>query len=81
MISGVPTIHREAGYAFRFRASDRGEPPHVHVEGNDGRAKFWLADRRLARSRGYNPRQLAQIEAIIAERADQWLRRWHEYFD
>jgi hypothetical protein len=46
----VPTLHREAGYAFRFRASDQGEPPHVHVEGN-GDAKFWLDARGSKRQR------------------------------
>lgn len=81
MIWRVPTIHREAGFAFRFRANDRGEPPHVHIEGNGGRAKFWLADGMLADARGYNRRQLAQIEAIVDAYADEFLRRWHEYFD
>jgi len=28
---------------FYFYASDRAEPMHVHVEGGDGSAKFWLA--------------------------------------
>jgi hypothetical protein len=77
----VPSIHREAGYAFRFRANDRGEPPHVHVEGNGGRAKFWLATRSLVGSRGYNQRQLAQVGSIVEAKADEFLRRWHEYFD
>jgi hypothetical protein len=77
----VPTIYREAGFAFRFRANDRGEPPHIHVEGNGGRAKFWLANSRLARNRGYNPRQLAQIELIVEARTDGFLRKWHDYFD
>ena len=77
----VPTIHREAGYAFRFRANDRSEPPHVHVEDNGGRAKFWLPDAGLARSEGYNRRQLAAIQLIVAENAERWLRQWHDFFD
>ncbi|MEO8510042.1 MAG: DUF4160 domain-containing protein [Chloroflexota bacterium] len=77
----MPTIYREAGYAFRFRANDRDEPPHVHVEGNGGRAKIWLADSGVARPGRYNPRQLAQIEAIVEEHAHDFLRTWHEYFD
>jgi hypothetical protein len=77
----VPTIHREAGYGFRFRANDGREPPHVHVEGNGGRAKFWLPDGRLVRSEGYNPRQEARIQAIVSENAKDWMRRWHEFFN
>ena len=80
MIAGMPTLLREAGYAFRFRASDRREPPHVHVEGYGGGAKFWLSDRRLVRSRGYNRHQLAQIAGIVESHADEFLSRWHEYF-
>jgi len=39
----MPTLYEERGYAFRFRSSDGPEPPHVHVEGNDGAAKFGFA--------------------------------------
>jgi hypothetical protein len=78
--SAVPTLHREAGHAFRFRAGDREEPPHVHVEGGEGHAKFWLEDGRLADIGGYNRRELATIGAIVAARRSEWLRRWHEYF-
>lgn len=78
--SSVPTLHREAGYAFRFRAGDRREPPHVHVEGGGGHAKFWLADGRLADTGGYNRRDLSTIGAIVAAHRFEWLRQWHEYF-
>lgn len=77
----VPTLHREAGYAFRFRAIDQDEPPHVHVEGNGGFAKFWLAGVRLERSAGYNRRQLMHISRIVEAHADEFEARWHDYFD
>ena len=38
----MPTILRVGAYRFFFYASDRAEPVHVHVEGADGTAKFWL---------------------------------------
>ncbi|HEX4743461.1 MAG TPA: DUF4160 domain-containing protein [Candidatus Limnocylindria bacterium] len=45
---------REDGYWFRFRSNDGGEPAHVHVGGNRGRAKTWLVPRvEVANSRGY----------------------------
>jgi len=77
----VPTIHREAGYGFRFRANDGSAPPHVYVEGNGGRAKFCLPDAGLVRTEGYNRRQLATLQVIVAKNADDWLRRWHDFFD
>jgi len=81
MISTVPTLHRQAGYGFRFRMNDRSELPHIHVEGHGGRAKYWLADESLVRAERYNRRQLAEIQRIVSVHADEWLRRWHEYFD
>ena len=80
-IRAVPTLHHEAGYAFRFRASDQGEPPHVHVEGNGGHAKFWLDGPRLEKAGGYNRRQLMQIARIVETHADEFEARWHDYFD
>lgn len=76
----VPTIHRAAGYAFRFRATDRDEPPHIHVEGNGGHAKFWLHSLGLAKSAGYNRYQLVQIRRIVEAHESQFTSRWHEYF-
>lgn len=80
IIGCMPTLHREAGFAFRFRAGDRDERPHVHVEGGDGQAKFWLEDGSLADTEGYNRRQLATMTAIVAEHRLDWLRQWHEFF-
>jgi hypothetical protein len=77
----VPTIHREGGYDFRFRAIDRDEPPHVHVEGNGGYAKFWLEGSRLEKSAGYNQAQLRQIARIVEAHAGEFQARWHDYFD
>ena len=80
-MQAVPTLLREAGYAFRFRATDRGEPPHVHVEGHSGYAKFWLDGRKLEKSAGYNQRQLTQIARIVEEHAGEFEAKWHDYFD
>jgi hypothetical protein len=36
-----PTIYREGQYRFYFNSNE--EPrQHVHVEGQNGKAKFWL---------------------------------------
>jgi hypothetical protein len=51
----MPTVLRIAGFRFFFYAGDREEPEHVHVEGNDGVAKFWL-----------NPVKLDEAEAYCA---------------
>lgn len=66
---------------FRFYAADGVEPPHVHVLGNDGFAKLWLApDVRLHDSRGYSRRQIERIIEVTTAHRDEWLARWHEFF-
>jgi hypothetical protein len=76
----VPTVHREGPYRFFFYSADRNEPPHVHVERDANRAKFWLHPVRLARSAGFSAAELRQIEQLIAHRADLLLKAWNEYF-
>ena len=57
-----------------------GEPPHVHVEGHGGKAKFWLKPVDIARSKGYNERELNRIKRMVEEHAAVWLEVWHEHF-
>jgi Domain of unknown function (DUF4160) len=76
----VPTIHREGPYRFFFYSADATEPPHVHVEREAKRAKFWLEPVRLARSGGFGAAELRQIEQLVIARQQQLLGAWHEYF-
>ena len=45
--------------------SDCIEPHHVHVEGNDGLAKFWVRPVSLAENVGYSPRQIHRIRKVV----------------
>ena len=76
----MPTILRWRGYKFLFFSLDEGEPPHVHVSKGEGQAKFWLADCRLARSKGFADRELNQIRRKVEEHREEFLRAWHEHF-
>jgi hypothetical protein len=76
----VPTVHREGPYRFFFYSADRDEPPHVHVERDANRAKFWLDPVRLARSGGFGAAELQHVERIVATREHLLLRTWNEYF-
>jgi hypothetical protein len=69
------------GYEFYFRSSDGGEPPHIHVKGNRGRAKLWLSARfGVADDRGYDRRRLGEIERITATHREDWLEAWSRFF-
>ena len=65
---------------FFFYSGDRHEPPHIHVERGADRAKFWLEPVRLADRRGFSVAELRRLERIMLERAEHFLRAWHEYF-
>ena len=54
--------------------SDCVEPHHVHVEGNDGLAKFWLRPVSLAENVGYSPREIHRIRRVV-ERERMFLTR------
>lgn len=76
----MPTILHVGPYRFFFYASDRAEPAHVHVEGDGGSAKFWLAPVRLHSSRDLARHQLSRLADIVAEHREQFVRAWNEYF-
>jgi hypothetical protein len=46
--------------------ADCDERHHVHVEGNDGEAKFWLRPVSLAENVGYSPREVHRLRRIVA---------------
>lgn len=61
----VPTLLLIEGFRFFFFSNEGLEPPHVHVEHDDGHAKFWLQP----------------VELVESQRLKQhFLERWHEYF-
>jgi hypothetical protein len=76
----VPTVHREGAYRFFFYSADRVEPPHVHIEREANRAKFWLTPVRLARSGGFGPAELLRLERLANDRQSLLLEAWDEYF-
>ena len=45
----MPEVLRVRGHRFFFWSNDRPEPPHIHVETAEKKAKFWLNPVRLVR--------------------------------
>ncbi|HWF43221.1 MAG TPA: DUF4160 domain-containing protein [Candidatus Kapabacteria bacterium] len=76
----MPTILRINGFSFYFFASDRYEPPHVHVSRGEGRAKFWLLGIELSKTSGFRRHELRLIEKIIRKNRDELLEGWNAYF-
>jgi hypothetical protein len=76
----TPTVLRTGPYRFFFFSSDKHEPPHVHVEREAKRAKFWLDPIELERNNGFTARELARIAAKVDEHREELLRAWHDFF-
>lgn len=76
----MPTVMRIGPYRFFFYSNEGNEPPHVHVRSGDGEAKYWLESLELAWSRGFNERQLRQIERHIRDNLAYLVEAWDEYF-
>jgi hypothetical protein len=76
----MPTVLRNGPYRFFFYTGDRGEPPHIHIERDDDKAKFWLDPVRLQNSGGFSRTELNRIQQLVEEHRDDLLRSWHEYF-
>ena len=78
----MPILLRVRGYVFLFRSSDGGEPPHVHVIGNEGRAKIWLTPEvGLARRGRYSKKRIDEIIRITTEHREEWLDAWSRFFE
>lgn len=76
----MPTVLRIGPYRFFFYSGDRSEPPHVHVEREANRAKFWLDPVRLAESGGLGRPEIRRVEELVRENAATLRRAWDDYF-
>ena len=76
----MPTVLREGAYRFFFYASDRGEPPHIHVKAAEDQAKFWLNPTQLASNYGFSSRELNELERLVEQNEAVFMEAWNEHF-
>lgn len=77
----MPTVLRIDGFRFFFYSNENSEPAHIHIQSADGETKFWLKPVQQVWNRGYNERQLRQIERHINDNLDTLVRAWVEFFE
>ena len=77
----MPTVLRSGPFRFFFYAGDGDEPPHVHVERDEGEAKFWLEPVRLIRSHGLRANDLSRIQSLVDHHRQELLEAWNEFFN
>ncbi|MCA1727904.1 MAG: DUF4160 domain-containing protein [Actinobacteria bacterium] len=77
----MPTVLWTGPYScFRY-ASDREEPPHIHIERDINVAKFWLDPVRLVSSGGFRRNEIGRIQRLVEEHQAELLRSWDEFFN
>lgn len=77
----MPTVLRSGPYRFFFYSADAHEPPHVHIERGEKKAKFWLRPVRLENSGGFKPVEARRIQRLVEQRREALLRSWDAYFN
>ena len=71
---------KDRAVSFLFLFERLQEPPHIHVERDDLKAKFWLNPVRLERSCGFSSTELNKIQRLVSGNVGKLRRSWHEYF-
>ncbi|WP_076798294.1 DUF4160 domain-containing protein [Chloroflexus islandicus] len=76
----MPTVLRIGPYRLYFYSYDCDEPRHIHVDRDNLSAKFWLdPDVRLAENRGYNRKELRDIERIVRSHLEILRYEWDNF--
>jgi Domain of unknown function (DUF4160) len=76
----VPTVLRKGPYRFFFYSADRAEPPHVHIQREQAKAKFWLEPVAFERANGFSGRELLELRRLIEKHRTVLLDSFYEYF-
>ena len=54
---------------------------HVHVQGQDGEAKFWLEPSiELAQHTGLSRREISEAQHLVQEHQNDIRSAWHKHF-
>lgn len=79
----MPVIFKYKGNRFFFYSNEGNprEPMHVHVEGGNGKAKFWVYPFvRLAKNSGFTEATLNELLTVITENKSLIEEKWNEHF-
>lgn len=75
-----PTLLRKNGFRYFFFSREETRL-HVHVEGAEGEAKFWLEPQvALAWQSGLRTDHLTEMTQTVEENADAFRTAWRQHF-
>jgi len=77
----LPTVLKLNGYRFFFFSREELRQ-HIHIYSTDGEAKFWLKPHiELAKNYNFSKKQLNEIEKIIKNHYNDFVKAWEEHFE
>ena len=75
-----PTVFREAGFRFYFFSREESRM-HVHVQGQNGEAKFWLEPAiELAKNAALSQREINAALGLVKEHENDIRSAWRQHF-
>jgi hypothetical protein len=75
-----PTIFRVKSYRFYFLSNEEMRM-HVHVECEEGEAKFWIEPTiSLATYYHLNAKRLNEMQKIVERRKNEIIKKWKKHF-
>ena len=76
----MPTVLRIGPFRFFFYSDEGTEPPHIHIEAAEKRAKYWLTPVTQSWNDGFRSGELTTIEEIIDMNLNLMLEAWNGFF-
>ena len=73
----MPEVLRVGPYKVYVYAYEGDEPPHVHVNRDRDKAKFWLRPVVVAWSRRFKPVELRRIARMLEANEAKLIKEWH----
>jgi hypothetical protein len=75
-----PTVFREGGFRFYFFSREE-KRMHVHVQSQNGEAKFWLEPAiELAQFVGLSQREINEARHLVQEHENDIRNAWYTHF-
>ena len=77
----MPTVLRIKGYRFFFFSREELRK-HIHIQSQNGEAKFWLEPQiELSKNYKLSRKELNEIEKIIEDNYNLFIKTWEQYFE
>lgn len=76
----MPTVLQSGPYRMFFYSEEGTEPPHVHIEAAEKRAKFWLSPIEQVWNDGFRSGELKTIENLLDANIHSILEAWYAFF-